>query len=261
MKSISSLSNPQIKEVVRLREHPRPSGGLTLVDGVREISLAIESTATIKEAYYCPEMLKDSQFLSHLRNSAERVDEVSQDVFRKIGYGDRAEGVVAVVAPKVRMLSSFEVGDANLFLVVENVEKPGNLGAILRTADAAGVTGVIVCDQQTWIYNPNVIRASLGTVFTVPVVSCSADEALDFLVKHNVSLFAASPDAKTLYTSGKFDRRTAFVLGAEHAGLNKLWLKQPVTPIRIPMSGRADSLNVSATAAVLVYETLRQRAA
>jgi TrmH family RNA methyltransferase len=180
-------------------------------------------------------------------------------VFAKVAYGDRAEGVVAVAAVPQASLAELTVPDPALVAVVVGLEKPGNVGAILRSADAAGVNAVIVADGGTDLYNPNAIRASLGTLFTVPLASADSDETLAWLAANQFRAFAARVDGAIEYTQADFRGRTAIVLGSESAGLPAAWQGKNVQAIRLPMCGAADSLNVSATAAVLFYEALRQR--
>jgi len=184
---------------------------------------------------------------------------VTPAVFEKLAFGDRAEGVLAVARTPHRTLADLELPDRPLIAVLEGVEKPGNIGAILRSADAAGVSAVIIAGSDADLYNPNTVRASLGTIFTVPV--CAADPATirNWLNARRISIFAARVDAKESYTAADFRGPTAIVLGSEADGLSATWTAPKISPIRLPMRGAADSLNVSATAAVLFYEAVRQR--
>jgi TrmH family RNA methyltransferase len=216
----------------------------------------------ILELYVFPELCRDDQHHQVLRsaaaNGALRV-EVTPPIMEKLSYGNRVEGVVAVAETPQRALLDLPMTDDALVVVVEGVEKPGNLGAILRTADAAGLSALIVADGGTDLYNPNAIRASLGSIFTVPVCSVASQAALDWLGQHQFRMFAARVDATIDYTAADFRGRTAIVLGSEAHGLSDFWRKSEITAIRLPMHGRVDSLNLSATAAVLFYEALRQR--
>jgi TrmH family RNA methyltransferase len=190
-----------------------------------------------------------------------KVFSISDKIFEKVCYGERDGDPLAVVKVKPKAWDDLPKTKNPLYVVIESVEKPGNLGAILRTCDAAGVTGVIVCENKTDMYNPNVIRASLGTVFSVQVISSSNEAALDFLKEHDVSICAALPSAKQTYLKYDFNQPTAIVLGEEHHGLSDFWDKNCTAKLSIPMKGAADSLNVSASTAILVFEALRQRQA
>ena len=275
---ITSLTNPRVKELVRLRTgRHRKDSGVTIVDGLREILRAVESGVKFREFYLCPELIGRGEEEKELKTKLSRVNvpvsEVTKTVFAKIAYGDRQEGVLGICETPGRPLADLEL-EANaclppacrrgrdrqaLVVVIEHVEKPGNLGAILRTCDAAGVNGVFVCDSQTDLYNPNVIRASVGTIFTVNTVQCSNDEALRFLRTKGIKVYAASPRAQTLYTRTDLTGAAALVLGSEQEGLSDFWDKTADARVKIPMRGRADSLNVSTSAAILIYEAIRQR--
>ena len=261
---ITSLTNPHVKEIVRLRTGGhRKSSGVTIVDGAREILRAMEAGVEFKEFYVCPELLgrdeEEKQLQTRLSESKVSVFEVARIVFAKIAYGDRQEGVLGICKTPKRSLTDFQLKTNALVVVIEHVEKPGNLGAILRTCDAAGVSGVIVCDSKTDLYNPNVIRASVGTIFIVNTVQCSNDEVLGFLKNKGIKIYAASPQAQTVYTKINLTGAVAIVLGSEQEGLSDFWDKNADERVKIPMYGHADSLNVSTSAAILIYEAIRQR--
>jgi TrmH family RNA methyltransferase len=184
---------------------------------------------------------------------------VTPQVFAKLAFGERAEGVVAVAVAREKSLAEMTLPASPLVAVLAGVEKPGNIGAVLRSADGAGIDALIVVDGGTDLYNPNTIRASLGTIFNIPVCVAAADETLDWLRAHGMRIFAARLDAALDYTTANFTGPTAIVLGSEAAGLDAVWSADDVVPIRLPMLCIADSLNVSASAAVLFYEALRQR--
>jgi TrmH family RNA methyltransferase len=259
---IISAQNPRVKSVVRLREHrDRLKTGLTVVEGWREVSRAVKARIELKEVYVCPDFF-DERADKKLIRDLERIAlliEVSPAVFAKMAFGDRHEGVLAVCRPGTARLSDLKVPAKPLYVIVETIEKPGNLGAILRTCDAAGVDGVIICDEATDIYNPNVIRASVGTVFAVAAVRASNDEALDFLKRNKVAVCATFPGAGTVYTQENLDRPLAIVIGSEQKGLSGFWMKHSDIKIKIPMRGTGDSLNASVSAAVVIYEVIRQR--
>ncbi len=258
---ISSLKNPQIKKVLHLRDRrDRDESGLTVIEGLRELARAVENGVMIEQLFVCPEILSERHQgkLPPIQKWGP-VLEVSKEILVKISYGERAEGVLAIGRPRVRGLEDINVKLNSLFILVEKIEKPGNLGAIIRTADAAGVDAVIVCDRTTDIYNPNVIRASLGSVFGVRVVACANPSALKFLKEHKAKIYAATPDAKASYSRVDYQGTVAIVLGSEDKGLSDFWLQESQMRIKIPMFGQVDSLNVSTTAAILIYEAIRQR--
>lgn len=268
---ISSLQNPRVKEAARLRERrQRARRGLFLIDGARELGRALEAGIEIVEVFVCPERCATPQcrqLTARLAECGLPLVSVTPAVFAKLAYGERAEGLVGVARTPTRSLADLRLPAEPLVAVLEGIEKPGNVGAIVRSADAAGVSAVIVVDGGTDLYNPNAIRASMGTIFAVAVVAASKDELLDWIARERLAIVAARPDAATPYTAVDFRRPTAIVVGSEHAGLSAWWTRsagaaraeQCVTSVRLPMCGAADSLNVSVTAAVLFYEALRQR--
>lgn len=263
MDEITSLQNERIKEAAKLRERrERRKQRRILIDGAREIRRAIEASVELVEVFVCESLCRTSgcrQLLDRLESLPARQSRVTPAVFEKIAYGDRAEGVVAVAKTPERTLNDLKLPDNPLVAVLERVEKPGNIGAVLRSADAAGVSALIVADGGTDLFNPNTIRASLGAVFSMPVCAAPAAEVRDWLVDHKVAIFAARIDAEEGYTSVDLARPAAIVLGSEAEGLSATWRGPGVTAICLPMRGRVDSLNVSAAAAVLFYESLRQR--
>lgn len=261
---ITSLTNPKIKQIVKLRDRKgREETGLTVMEGVKEVLYAHAAGIKLKEIYICRELLgpnEEKQLADILGKKGNAVEETSPDVFKKISYGDRREGVLAVGAPKVLDFAQLKLKeDPALVVIVEKAEKPGNLGAILRTCDAAGVDALIVCDGKTDIYNPNAIRASLGTVFSVPVVQATNEKTLAFLKQNNIAVCAASPAADLNYSYADFRKSIAITVGSEEEGLSNFWLKAADETVKIPMYGKVDSLNLSVSTAILVYEALRQR--
>lgn len=263
---ITSSTNPRIKEIVRLREaKARRESGLTLVDGIREVSRAVEVGVEVQELYVCPELYEGQgqgnveEILSRVSARRIPVYDVPDGIFQKISFGERAEGVLAVCRPKLAALGDIKKKKDYFFMIVEAVEKPGNLGAILRTCDAAGVDALLVSGRTTDIFNPNVIRASLGTVFTVPVVQADPKDIVTFLKKNQVKIFATTPDTSKIYTKSDLRGGVAIVVGSEKAGLSGFWLDHADVKISIPMKGKADSLNAAVTAAVVAYEAVRQR--
>jgi len=263
MPTITSLQNPHVKAAVRLRDrrHRRKQGRIR-IDGARELGRAIQAGVPIAEAFVCEPLCQSDEVqrvLAGLRNSGAEILAVSKTVFDKLAFGDRADGVLGVAPTPRPTLADLALSDDPLVAVLEGVEKPGNVGAVLRTGDAAGLSALIVADGRTDLYNPNAIRASLGTIFTLPVCTATAQETLDWLRQQGLAIFAARVDGSVLYTEVDLRRPAAIVLGGEAEGLTDLWTGADVTAIRLPMLGAADSLNVSATAAVLFYEALRQR--
>jgi len=258
---ITSLQNPRVKAAARLRDRAgRDDQGRIIIDGVREITRAIAAGVEIVELYIFPELCRDAEHQRLLAAAAnvERL-EVVPHVMEKLAFGHRVEGVVAVARPPQRKLADLKLHPGALVAIVEGVEKPGNLGAIIRTADAAGVAAVIVADGGTDLYNPNAIRASLGAIFTLPVCAATSQQTLAWLREQQFHLFAARVDAEADYTTADFRGRAAVALGSEAHGLSNHWQADDITSIRLPLLGSVDSLNLSATAAVLFYESLRQR--
>ena len=272
---ITSLQNPRVKEVTALQSSSslRREKGLFVVEGLREVERCLESGFRFRSVFYCPSVCRhisscDSFRRSHVPTPSEgvRVFEVSEAVYGKMAYRGGTEGILAVVCGNagdrsLEALDSVLSGDtsAPLIVVVESVEKPGNLGAMLRTADASGVSAVLICDPHTDLYNPNLIRASLGGVFTRNIAVCSSEEAIAWLKARGISILTAQLQDSELYYDTDMTRPTALVFGTEADGLTDIWRRAADAHIRIPMLGRIDSLNVSASMAVLCYETLRQR--
>jgi TrmH family RNA methyltransferase len=260
---ITSRQNVRVKEAAKLRDaRQRQKQRRFVIDGGREILRAVDCGIEVVEAFLCEPLVRDEESqaaAARLRQVATVVATVSEEVFEKLSFGERASGVLAVARTPAKGLEQLELPDAPLIAVIEGVEKPGNVGAILRSADGAGVDAVIVADPRTDLFNPNTIRASLGTVFSASVCTAGTEEALAWLRQRDVSVYAARPDADLLYTQARYGRAAAIVLGSEAEGLSAKWSAVDVTGVRLPMCGMADSLNVSATAAVLFYEVQRQR--
>lgn len=258
---ITSPSNERIKELLRLRRRSR-GGGEILIDGVREISRAAAAGAAILELYYCQELWEAAPggaLVNAVQATGARAVEVTRPVFEKIRYGDRTGGVLAVARRPHRTLDGLTLSSSPLVAILEGVEKPGNLGAIVRTADGAGVEAVIVVDPAIDVYGPNAIRASVSTIFSVPVVEAPSDAARAWVSARGMQVVAADPAADELYTSIDMARPTALVYGSESRGLSDAWRGAETRLVRVPMAGLADSLNVATTAAVMFYEARRQR--
>jgi len=263
---ISSLQNPRVKEVVKLGKRSfRDEAGLLLVEGYRELKRALDNRWIPQEFFYCPELFlgkNEKELIERCAAAGAALFECSRPVFEKMAYRDRPEGVLAL-GPQIRItLGDLAIKSAfPLVVVAESIEKPGNLGTMLRSADAAGVDAVIVCDRCTDINNPNVVRASIGTLFALPVVEASSEEAIAWLKERRIQILAASPHAKAEYTDADLSQGTAFVVGSEQYGLSSQWMEKADLKIRIPMLGQADSLNVAAATTILLYEVVRQRRA
>jgi TrmH family RNA methyltransferase len=262
---ITSRQNARIKDAAKLRQRrQRERQARFVIDGGREILRAIDAGVRVVEAFVCEPLLADDE----ARRAAARLAEVgaavatvTEEVFEKLCFGERTSGVVAVAETPRRSLDGLKLPAAPLVAVLEGLEKPGNVGAVLRSADGAGVDAVVVADPRSDLFNPNTIRASLGTVFGAGVVAASSEETLAWLRELGVPIFAAKPQAEVSYADVDYRQGAAIVLGSEAEGLSGKWDSAQITPIALPMRGMADSLNVSATAAVLFYEARRQRCA
>jgi len=263
---ITSPSNPKLKYVVKLRScAARESLGEMIVEGYRECRRALDEGYRPRAVFHCPDLyLKNENEPALVADCAARGAEVftcSKTCFEKIAYKERPDGLL-MVGPHVSIrLKDLKLPANALVIVTEAIEKPGNLGTILRSADAAKVAAVIVCDRTTDIHNPNVVRASTGTLFSVPVVEATGDEALAFLKARGFKVLAATPHAEKLHFEVDLTGNVAIALGAEQYGLTAKWMDGADLRVRIPMLGLADSLNVSAAATILVYEAVRQRIA
>jgi TrmH family RNA methyltransferase len=260
---ITSLQNPRIKALLRLeKRRERDHSGLFVIEGDREISRAMRGGVAIVELYACPSLaagIGERGITGELERSGIPVTSVAPKVFERLAYRGTTGGLVAVARKPAFDISALPAGEDSLYLVVERIEKPGNLGALLRSADGAGVTGLIVSDPRTDLCNPNVIRSSIGTVFTVPAAVSETGAAIAWLKSRRVSIIVTSPHERACYTEVDFRGRCAVVVGSEEAGVGESWLAAADRAVGIPMRGAADSLNVSAAAAVILYEALRQR--
>lgn len=264
MEVLTSLQNPRIKQLVALREsRQRKKTGLTRIDGARELLRALQAGLTPETVFVRDGLDPDGELEEALRICGERghaLQPVTDAVFEKIRYGDRDEGLCATLAWAPATLQDIEDHPNAFWLVVEGVEKPGNLGALLRTADAAGVHAVILADPACDPANPNVIRASMGTLFTQPVVRAPAREVIAFLGNAGTQIVTLRPQAERPWHAAELGRgRVAVVSGAEDRGLTAAWQRAATADVVLPMAGFADSLNLAAATAVLLYEVVRQR--
>jgi TrmH family RNA methyltransferase len=263
MPDITSSHNPRLKAAVKLRDRrERVREGRFLIDGRREIERALAAGVAIAEAFVkddAEQAVKIAPLMHQLRRAGASILLTAPAPFGKLAFGDRDEGMVAVAVTPQTSLASLALPPNPLVAVLAGIEKPGNIGAVLRTADAAGVSAVIVADGGTDLYNPNAIRASLGAIFTVPVCAASSAETLAWLKQQGLAVFAARVDGAIDYASASYRGPSAIILGSEAHGLSDHWSGPEVVAISLPMLGAVDSLNVSATAAVLCYEVARQR--
>lgn len=260
--TITSPANPRVKELVALRRRrTREETGTTLVEGTEELALALEAGVAPFAVYHCPDLLRGDgpQVLATARGTAAQVVELSATAFARAAYREGPDGLLAAVPSPGRSLADVDLPPDALVLVGEGVEKPGNLGAMLRTADAAGVDLVVAADPVTDWGNPNVVRASKGTVFTVPVATAGGAETWDWLRAKGVRLVATTPDTERLHTGIDLTGPVAIAVGTEKHGLTDAALAAAQHRVRIPMAGRVNSLNLATSAAVVLYEAVRQR--
>jgi len=260
---LTSFANPRIKAATALRDRrERDRTGLTLIDGAREVRRALDAGVEIVEAFVCDPLLAGPDAraaLDLVRARSVAVQSTSEGVFTKLAFGERAEGIVAVARIPSLALADLALPDDPLVVVIEGVEKPGNVGAVLRSADGAGADAVIAASPRTDLFNPNAIRASAGTMFTVPTAAASTPDVIAWLREHGLRVVAARVGAGTSYTDADLSGPLALVLGAEADGLTDAWTGDGIEAVKLPMLGVADSLNVSISAAILLYEARRQR--
>jgi RNA methyltransferase, TrmH family len=262
MERITSVQNARIKNILKLdKPRERQAQNLFVAEGFREISKALQAGFVIRELYFTREVnfRNECEKLIDALPPSTKVFEVTAEVFEKIAYRESSDGLIALCEPRYLKIADLQLPANPLILVVESVEKPGNLGAILRTADAAALDAVVVCDQQTDLYNPNVIRSSLGCIFSQQVAVTTSAEAIQFFKQKNIRTYAAALTAQSFYHENDYSQPSAIVMGSEANGLSNIWLNEASLQIKIPMEGMADSLNVSTSAAILVFEAKRQR--
>ncbi|MCD8304436.1 MAG: RNA methyltransferase [Prevotellaceae bacterium] len=258
---VTSLQNPKVKRLLALQRKPseRDAQGVFVLEGWRELGHCLRRGLSVEAVYYCPEVAGSEHCLSEIAVPEDSVWLVTPEVYSKMAYRGGTEGVMAEVRFERLRLQDLRLSPEPLVVVLESVEKPGNLGAVLRSADAAGADAVIVCDPRGDLYNPNVVRSSLGSIFTVPCVSCSSEECVAFLKGKGISILTAQLQDSELYYDTDMRPGSAIVLGSEAKGLTELWRRAADAHIRIPMLGELDSLNVSVSAAILLFEAVRQR--
>lgn len=252
-----------MKEIAKLRQRShRDAVNLLIIEGYREVKRALDNYISFSKLYFCPELYQGKNepiLVDRCARLNIPLFQCSAAVFQKISYRDRPEGLLAL-APQIRTtLADIQLPENPLLLIGEHIEKPGNLGTMLRTADAAGVDALIVCDRCTDINNPNVVRASIGTLFTVPLAEAATQDTIPWLRQKGIQILSASPHATQSYTQVDMTQPLAIVVGAEQYGLSEAWMEQADHLVQIPMFGQADSLNVAAAATILLYEAVRQR--
>lgn len=262
---LSSVQNPRIKQAVKLRDRKeRDHTDLFLIEGYREILRCVEAGKKIETLFVCPKLflgINEEELIDQVIGKGAQVFECLENVFRKISYRDRPDGLLAI-APQIHLALDdipLPSDEPALLVVAEAIEKPGNLGTILRSCDAVGVHALLVCDRCTDIHNPNVVRASVGTLFTVPVIESEGEAALQWLKDKGIAILAATPRAEMEYTEADMTVPAAIVVGTEQFGLSDMWMKNADIQVKIPMRGAADSLNVATATTLLMYEALRQR--
>lgn len=260
---ISSLQNSRIKQLVKLRDRrPRDEAGVFLVEGYREIRRALEKGVRPQELYYAPDWFlgeNEPALIAQAEAAGAALFELTKEAFAKVAYRERPDGLLAVAPQWKRQLTDLVLPPTPFVLVVEAIEKPGNLGTILRSADAAGCHVVIVCDPVTDIFNPNVVRASTGVLFSVPLVVESSERVHAWLRAQGIRSVATTPAAQTIYTDADLRGPLAVIMGSEQYGLSDFWLKNADLPVSIPMAGQADSLNVAMATIITLFEAVRQR--
>ncbi len=260
VETVTSAQNPKIKTLLSLQEKARlrKEMGLFVVEGRRELEHCVSAGFEIDTVFYCPEIFGLNPSFSVLEKARQIVN-VTAELYNKIAYRGGTEGIIAEVKVKETSLESLQLPDNPLIMILESVEKPGNLGAVLRSADAAGADAVLICDPLTDLYNPNLIRASIGAVFTVPTVCCSSEDAIKWLKANNIKLFTAQLQDSSWYYDTDMKGATAIAIGTEATGLTDIWREAADAHIKIPMLGELDSLNASVSAAILLFEAVRQR--
>ena len=256
---ITSTKNERIKSLQKLaKSSERKKEEVFVIEGIRELEKAIHAGYTFNEVFFCPTVVSE-EYINKIFGFDILKTAVSHHVFESIAYRENRDGIIALAKPKNLGLHDLNLSKNPLIIVLEAVEKPGNLGEMLRTADAAGADAIIVCDPITDIYNPNVIRASLGCIFTKPVVCCKSEEAVQFFKNQKITTLATTPDAKIVYFDQNLNKPVAIIMGTEADGLSNYWLQNTDLQVKVPMLGIADSLNVSVCLSVVLYECVRQR--
>lgn len=262
-KLITSIQNPLIKDIILLQEKSRhrKKSKLFTIEGQREISLAVKGGYSIKTLLYCKNIIDIDNYLEQFDTSiTDDIIEISTEIYEKLAYRKSSEGLIAVTQIKTNSIDELRLDKNPLIIVIEAPEKPGNLGALLRTADAANVDAVIIANPKTDLYNPNIVRSSVGCLFTNTIATGTSQETIQYLKSKNINIFSAVlSEQSENYLAQNFTQPTALVVGTEATGLSEIWVDQSTKNIIIPMEGEIDSLNVSVSAAILIFEAKRQR--
>lgn len=263
MKQITSIQNQLIKDIFQLQEKSkaRKKAGLFVIEGIREIEIAIKNDFEVYQLLICFDLF-DADKLNNLKrklSNATDLIEISKEVYQKIAYRESTEGVIAVAKTKDHSLATIQLPENPLIVVLESLEKPGNIGAVLRTADAANIDAVFIADPKTDLYNPNIVRSSVGAVFTNKIVTAASTEIINYFKNSNIAIYSAILQEAVSYYSVDFKQGSAIVMGTEATGLSDIWREESKANIIIPMEGQIDSMNVSVAAAVLIFEAKRQR--
>lgn len=263
---IRSKQNEKVKTLVKLREKKllREAIGQFLIEGFKELHEALNANVKVIEVYYCPNFFQSSEFTELLAKAQKKgaiLQEVSQEIFEKIAFREGPDGLLGIGETWSQALEDLQLSDNPLIFVVETVEKPGNLGNMIRSAEAAGADALIICEPLIDIFNPNVVRASRGMVFNLPIGVASNEAVLAFLNKHSIKIVSTTPHADQMYWNADMSSPTAIFVGNERNGLSDFWLKnQNVQKVKIPLNGKGDSLNAATAGVIVLYEALRQRA-
>ena len=256
---INSVQNIKIKSVLKLyKPSERIKKSLMIIEGFREITRSLDAKCELKEIFFCSYYAND-KIIDFIKNSDSSIYECSKKVFDKISYRQNPEGILAITNIIRRKINDLEIQSKSIFLVIENIEKPGNLGNIIRTSDATGVNGIILLNNKTDINNPNVIRSSIGSFFSIPIINTDINTFFNWTKNNNIKTFATSPQASTRYTDINFNQSLAIIFGSENKGLSNKVIDLSNNTISIPMLGQNDSLNVSSSASIILYEALRQK--
>lgn len=263
-KQITSIQNPLVKEIIQLQEKSRnrKKKGLFIIEGFREIILALKGKYHIKTILFCEEIIENNKMNEITSTTKQEIEiiEISKEVYQKISHRKTTEGIVAITESKELKISNLKLNSKSLILIAEAPEKPGNLGALLRTADAANLDAVIIANPKTDLYNPNIIRSSVGCVFTNQIATGTTEEIIMYLKQNKINIYAAALNEDSInYTAIDYSNPSAIVVGTEATGLSDDWLQNATKNIIIPMEGEIDSLNVSVSAAIIIFEAKRQR--
>lgn len=260
MKQITSIQNPLIKSLVLLQEKAkaRKQSGTFLIEGKREIELAIKGNYQLETILFLPELITENEINKLVKSKVELI-EITKEVYQKLAYRDTTEGILAIAKTKTLSLNDLKLPDNALVLVMESIEKPGNIGAMLRTCDAANIDAVIIANPKTDLYNPNIVRSSVGCLFTNQIASDTTENVIQFLKDKKIAIFGATLQNSNFYHTQDYTTASALVVGTEATGLTQAWRDNATQNIIIPMQGEIDSMNVSVASAILLFEAKRQR--